>query len=419
MTASVMYVVSWLGAIALGAAVLVAERMLPKADPAAASDGLRQGMRLGAWVTMITATVVASVALLGGVIYVVGVVVLLMIFQRSRSTRYQSILWSLTVAAERGLPLVPALDAVAEEQGPLGGWRAHRLARLLEAGWPLPDALEQVRGPIPREMLVAIRVGCEAGAPGEALRQALTALESRSMVWAELGWKTGYLLFLLVWAWGISMFMMLKITPAFAKIFADFGANLPTATQLLIDGASLAANFWFLLAPLHLLLGCLMVYATIRYIGWFDWDVPGLGWFTRRYHTANLLESLAVAVAHGRPLPQALAGLALRYPRWWIRYKLRGALFDLDGGADWCESLCRRGLIGRAEVAVLQAAQRVGNLPWALREMAESNRRRLAYRLRGLLHLLFPVVVLAFALMVAAFVIGYFMPLIALIEKLC
>jgi type II secretory pathway component PulF len=75
-------------------------------------------------------------------------------------------------------------------------------------------------------------------------------------------------------------------------------------------------------------------------------------------------------------------------------------------------------VIGRAEMAVLGAAQRVGNLPWALAEMADSSRRRLGYRLHGLTHLLFPAVVLSFGLLVLFVVVGFFMPLVLLIEKL-
>ena len=91
---------------------------------------------------------------------------------------------------------------------------------------------------------------------------------------------------------------------------------------------------------------------------------------------------------------------------------------DLYAGADWCESLFARGLIKQADLAILQAARRTGNLSWALREMADSNRRRLAYRLQALMHLLFPPVILAAGLVVMFFVVSLFIPLISLIQTL-
>ena len=49
-----------------------------------------------------------------------------------------------------------------------------------------------------------------------------------------------------------------------------------------------------------------------------------------------------------------------------------------------------------ADHAVLQAAQRVGNLPWAMQEMADSARRRFFYRLQGIIQTVFPFAVVGF-----------------------
>jgi type II secretory pathway component PulF len=161
-----------------------------------------------------------------------------------------------------------------------------------------------------------------------------------------------------------------------------------------------------------------MIYALLRYVGWVHFDVPGLGWLTRRLDGAAVLDALCLTTRRQHPLPEALAALARHYPKAAIRTRLRRVLKDMERGADWIESLRRRGVIGRAETAVLGAAQRVGNLPWALAEMADSSRRRLGYRLHGLTHLLFPAVVLSFGLLVLFVVVGFFMPLVLLIEKL-
>jgi type II secretory pathway component PulF len=87
-------------------------------------------------------------------------------------------------------------------------------------------------------------------------------------------------------------------------------------------------------------------------------------------------------------------------------------------GEDWCESLRRVRLIANADAAVLKAAQRVGNLAWALDEMADSSLRRWAYRLRAVLNVVFPLLLLAIGIFVMLIVIGLFLPLIKLIEGL-
>jgi len=53
-----------------------------------------------------------------------------------------------------------------------------------------------------------------------------------------------------------------------------------------------------------------------------------------------------------------------------------------------------------------------------LQEMADSNRRRLAYRIQAAVQVLVPPVVVAFGLVVMFIVVALFLPLIALIQKL-
>ena len=62
---------------------------------------------------------------------------------------------------------------------------------------------------------------------------------------------------------------------------------------------------------------------------------------------------------------------------------------------------------------MLQAAQRAGNLPWAMQEMADSGRRRFLYRLQAIVQAVFPAAVICFGLMVMFIVVSLFLPLVS------
>ncbi len=419
MSTSLTILVSSLGALLLGAAVLAAERILPTPRPGdEAPDALRLAFRTSGWVLILTSLVVASFRWIGGVMGVLGMIVLGVVVQRSQRAEWLALWWTLAVAAERGLPLVPALEALATEEGWAGGWRARRVAALLRAGWPLPDALQQVRGPVSRESLVAIRVGHETGDVGLALRQTLERMESGVRVWGDLGDRFVYLGVLFGVAMLTAGFLLTGIVPAFQKILLDFNLVVPRISQVVFDLSAAMAQYWYLAVPPYLVVLALIGYGIFRYGGWLDWDLPGLGLLFRRLHTANLLDCLALVAQRDHPMTRIMALLANAYPRRAIRRRLSKVSADIEAGADWCESLWRRGLIGRAEYTVLQAAQRVGNLPWALREMADSARRRQAYRLRTVLQVLFPLALLGFALLIAVVAVSYFYPLVTMIEAL-
>ena len=69
-----------------------------------------------------------------------------------------------------------------------------------------------------------------------------------------------------------------------------------------------------------------------------------------------------------------------------------------------------------SEARILEAAQRAGNLPWALKELASSIERDIDYRVMLVLEILRPVFLLVLAVAVGIFAIGMFLPLIKLIN---
>jgi type II secretory pathway component PulF len=291
------------------------------------------------------------------------------------------------------------------------------LADLLEGGVPLPDALERVGRLLPRHALSTVRVGSESGALAPALRQAVETFDLNEPLWLSLIGKIAYVLLVPTIGTAILIFIMLKIVPAYQKIFADFGTDLPPMKQTLISVANAYANYWYLF-PFPLLGLLLLVYTMMRYWGWVEWDLPGVARLVRRFDAARVLDSLSLVARQQRPLPEGIATLAASYPKLDVRRRLRQTEADIRAGRDWCESLRRHGLLRPADLAVLQAAQRVGNLPWALQETADSNRRRLAYRVFVILQAAFPLVVIIVGLMVAFVVISLFLPLVTLIQRL-
>jgi type II secretory pathway component PulF len=361
---------------------------------------------------------VAVMGPLGIIAWIILLFVMIEGWRKYRATRQHGLLWLLTVSAERSMPLAPAIEAFARERG---GWfsrLARRLVELLGAGVPLPDALDRCPGLLPRYATPTIRVGYETGTLARALRRVASVRDLDGPVWMALQGKIAYLLLLPAFGTLLLTFVMIKIVPAFEKIFRDFESTLPQLTLALIKAGNFAGQYSFLLWPVFLLGPALLFYLPIRYFGWTHWDLPGMGRLVRRLDSAEILDTLALVAGQQRPLLQGIAALAHSYPKRQIRWRLGLVVTDVTLGGDWCESLLGHGLIRQPEFAILQAAQRVGNLPWALKEMADSVRRRLGYRIQAVVQMLFPPVVVLMGLVVMFIVVALFLPVIALIMKL-
>ncbi len=207
-------------------------------------------------------------------------------FLQNLRAKQQGFLWIMAMAAEKKIPLAPAVEAYAEEVGGYFGDRVEKFAILLSEGVPLPHALGRVPLLVSRQHYPIICTALESGVLARGLREAATAQNARQDLWGA------------------------------------------------------------------------------------------------------------------------------------VRAKLSLVLAEVLSGVPWGESLCRRGLIRQSDFAVLQAAERTGNLPWAMREMADSNRRRLTNRLNMLVQTMFPPVVLCFGAMVLFIVVALFLPLIILIRSM-
>ena len=150
---------------------------------------------------------------------VILLVVVVETVRARRATRQYALLWVLTVSAERGMPLVEAIEAFAEECG--GRWhRARRLAAMLAQGVSLPDALARSPRLLPPHVLPLVRVGCQSGALAPALRQAATIHNQRDAAYLSVMAKLGYCWLMMTFGMLILVFMGFKILPQFAKIFS-------------------------------------------------------------------------------------------------------------------------------------------------------------------------------------------------------
>lgn len=363
-------------------------------------------------------SIVAPAALFSIFWWILVILVVNEILRRHLRSQQQALLWSMSIAVEKTIPLVPTIEAFARDRSGVINTKARKVAALLKSGVSLPDALEKVPGILPLRVLPMIRVGYESGTLAKSLRQAVMSRDLLSVIWNSLFTKLLYIFLLIFFGTSILLFMMLKIVPSYEKIFRDFGGHLPAVTIALINTSHFIVNYWYIFLPFYLLILGFILHLMSCYFGWASIYFPGMTRLMRRRHAAAIFDSLALSAESNQPLGKCVATLAEHYPEASVRRKLYRVEHEINQGADWSESLCQSGLIKQCDQAVLQAAQRVGNLPWAMREMADSNRRRLAYRLNALVQLAYPPVILCLGLCVMFIVVAMFSPLITLVMRL-
>jgi type II secretory pathway component PulF len=345
------------------------------------------------------------------------------IFGRAEATRQASLLRTLAVAVEKQFPVVNFLEALADEAGGRWGGKVRGLADLITAGVAIPDALEATRGVLPEDTLALIRVGAQTGNMSGALRDAAAMARRRSeMTGPSYQGMLVYFCVLFGLLAIIASFLMIWVIPKFKAIFEGFEVKMPWLTETVINVSDYGAMYWYLaiLFPLTFV-GLWMVFsARLETLGWGPvWAQPLKRFSHRlRLRAPHVLRCLSVAVDAGRPLTHALAVLASRHPDKLLRLRMEILAGDVEQGDNCWFAMSRSHLLRHSEATLLEAAQRVGNLAWALRSLADGIERRAEYRFQLLIEFVHPALMVVVGTIVGTFCVSMFLPLIELLRKL-
>ena len=261
--------------------------------------------------------------------------------------------------------------------------------------------------------------GAMTGTLPRALREAAGLRAARDIAWGWIATRCAYLVLVFV-ALEVSLgFMTWSIAPRLQAITSSFNIPLPTITAATIG----VSNYIFedqapMTAVLLVIEVLLLLFLPLSQCNVFQWNIPFLDSLFRRRHSLMVLRALALAVEGQRPLSEGLAVLARHYPSAWVKRRLARVEREVNSGRYWVDALVANGLLRQADAAVLSAAERVGNLEWALREMAAGGERRIGYRLQFWLQILIPMVVLVLGVLVFVICVAYFLPLVRMIEVL-
>jgi protein transport protein HofC len=366
----------------------------------------------------------------------------LLAYLHYRYVRQQELLHLLTTAAQANSPVGPALWAYLDDR-PEGGlrdflvaavlffvlpgyywiWhrrhgfdrRLERLALLLESGMPLPQALRATPGVASRETVLAATVGEVSGRLATCLRAA--PRWQVATVWLEAIPRLFYPVIVLATVTVVLSFQMSFIAPKYEKIFADFHVRLPESTNQMFElwRGSLGRGVAVVLVVfvLGLLTGLVLFSSRVR------WSCPGVGRLYRMHVQSRVLRMLGILLEVDRPLPESLAVLAdSGYFKGVARRRLEAARSAIEQGEALAPALNRFGLLPARMVALVQAAQRAQNVPWALTELGEHLAQRALRVMRRMTLVFFPAAVVGAGLLVAVVALAWFLPLVKLITEL-
>ena len=218
----------------------------------------------------------------------------------------------LSILQDAGLPILRSLK-ILEEQSRPGRFKncLMDVCDEIEGGSTLSEAMAKSPKAFDRLYVNMIKAG-EAGGALEVILRRLAEFQERSQsLKRKVKGAMVYPIVVVLVAVGILTFIMIKIVPAFEKIFKDFKQPLPAMTQFLIDTSHLAADYWFCIPAIPI--GIWLFVKLLRKFrygreGWdtFALKVPIFGQLVEKNILARTTRTLGTLVSSGVPILEAL-----------------------------------------------------------------------------------------------------------------
>ncbi len=304
-----------------------------------------------------------------------------------------------------GMPLTTALNSMTylgSKGIPTGV--SKQLRQDVTEGRSLSDAMAK-QPVIFTDMYVnMVRAGEQSGSLQEVLRRLAEHFERFAEVRSKVQSALIYPVIVMLVGFAMVIVFIVFILPTFLSLFAGMKAQLPLSTQLLIGVSDFLRN------PLYLLtLALVAVAASIVYIRFRASDVgrrvldrwklklPLFGKVMRLYLFGQFARTLGTLMQNGVSVLTALKITEQVLPNVVLKEAIAKTREAVTDGKTLAQPLARSQVFPQLMIDLIRIGEETGDVPGALRNVAETYENDLNITLRVMMNLIEPVMIVCIA----------------------
>jgi type II secretory pathway component PulF len=323
----------------------------------------------------------------------------------------------LAIMLKAGVDVASALEAIVRQAGQGELKRVFQeVHRDVSSGCTFSFALRRWPTVFPQHLVASVAAGEASGRLPQVLEKAAEAAEQERKLRSSLANMLAYPAILLVLSLAVLAAMLGFVLPQFEQIFQEAGVPLPTVTQWLLGLSS-----WLTSHPL-LCLGLvatavagavtgLRLPAAARTVPRWLLHVPVVGRISRDLNLGRFLQGTGVLLENGVPLLEALelAAQSVRHPE--FRALAQTLINHVLEGRGLAGTLRVSQLVPPATAEMVATAERTGTLAWVMQFVGNYHLEEAETRLRTLVRLVEPLLIILLGLLVAGIVASVMLPL--------
>ena len=316
-----------------------------------------------------------------------------------------------------GVPILRALSSLqaSATKASLGTMLADLRANL-EQGHELGTAMKRHADAFNGFYVAMVRVGEMSGRLTEVFDRLAKHIEFELDVRARIKQALRYPTMVLIAIFIAMIVINLFVIPTFASVFAQFKAELPPVTRLLMAISKFTVDAWPLLlaAGVGLWWGVRTWLATAP--GRLIWDglklkLPIAGPIVLKGTLARFARSFAIASRSGVPISRAMSVVAQTVDNAYIAKRIEQMREGVERGETVSRCAAAAGIFTPVVLQMIAIGEETGDLDSLMIEVADMYERETDYAIKGLSASIEPLLLTVIGAMVLVLALGIFLPL--------
>lgn len=328
----------------------------------------------------------------------------------------------LSVMINAGVPIIQSISIIEEQiENPYFKNVVKSIREDIEGGSAIADALAKFPDCFDTLYVNMTKAGELGGILDTILQRLSTYLEAAEELKGKVKGAMIYPASIVVICFGVTLFLLVFVIPAFKEVFTGFGKELPLPTQILIDLSD------FLISKILFVIGGIVV-VVFGGMKFYNSEVgkkfleprmlkaPVIGPVLVKTATAKFTRTFGTLIASGVPILSAMETVAKTSGNWAVEKAVMEAREAIREGEKIAEPIAASGIFPPMVTQMIKVGEETGNLDEMLTKIADFYDIEVDAAVKGMTALIEPMIMVFLGVVVGGIVIAMYLPIFSMGE---
>ena len=321
---------------------------------------------------------------------------------------------------DAGLPLVQCLDILASQLDNMAFREVLTKVKVkVESGSTLADALRDHPKVFDTLFVQLVAAGEIGGILDTILNRLAAYIEKNEKLKSKVKGAMVYPSIVLVVAVGVTVVLLLFVTPTFEKMFKDFGGAMPAPTQIVIDLSKFLQKY--ILLMIVATIAAAIVFTTWKNTkkGREQWDrftiqTPVFGPLIRKVAVARFTRTLGTMISSGVPILDGLEVVAKSAGNAVVERAIRYTKEKISEGKTIVQPLSETKVFPSMVVQMIGVGEATGAMDQMLSKIADFYDDEVDAAVNALTSMIEPIMMVFLGAIVGGFLVSMYLPIFSI-----